>query len=323
MTIDHEREIGIVHEINTMYDELDFNLISDFHGISNHIYNSIISLIKITILKNQMNFKMANECEFPELMNDDQLTHLYPNSGYFNGEPICEFLNLIKLKYLIHRVMFNQRKRGERMNFIRGFRMVMGNGKVAVIIIGITNLFETRVNEYKPFHNNKFPVNDILFNNSNGVAFEVESIKFNEYGNNLWQFTKFKNIFNEGDELLNKMGDCIGKITSIFDDCNMPFKNSIIQPVFSTPNLGEIKLNLIKVKNEEVDCFRDVGRVIQFTSGSGDGERDGECAICREGYGQSSQFAMMLINCQHIYHIECITNWIRVSKDGKCPLCRL
>lgn len=315
MTIDHQKEIGIVHEVNLMYDELDFNLISDFHGISNHIYNSIISMIKIIILKNQMDFQIANECKFPELMCDDELIHLYPNSSYYNGEPICEFLNLIKLKFLIHRVMFNQKKSGKRMNFIRGFNIKLGNGKVAVIIIGITNLFETRANEYKPFHHNKFQIN----NNKgliNDIAFDVESIKFNEYGNNLWQFTKFKNIFNEGDELLKKLDQCILKINGIFNDLNTPFINSIIQPVFSTPNLGEIKLNLIKIKNDINSNFKDVAKVIRLSN-----LQDNEnCAICMEKH---DKFAMMLMNCQHFYHIGCLINWLDISKGGKCPLCRL
>jgi len=45
-----------------------------------------------------------------------------------------------------------------------------------------------------------------------------------------------------------------------------------------------------------------------------------DCAICIEsGSGES-----IMINCgnNHVYHVKCIDEWIRIKGEGVCPMCR-
>ena len=44
------------------------------------------------------------------------------------------------------------------------------------------------------------------------------------------------------------------------------------------------------------------------------------CSICLEDGTQNKNNYTIKLKCGHIYHIECIQNWINVKKE--CPICR-
>ena len=49
-----------------------------------------------------------------------------------------------------------------------------------------------------------------------------------------------------------------------------------------------------------------------------------ECSICLDHIGYNNQDYIILPNCLHKYHFNCLYNWESINKksDGyKCPLC--
>jgi hypothetical protein len=42
------------------------------------------------------------------------------------------------------------------------------------------------------------------------------------------------------------------------------------------------------------------------------------CSICLDDF--NSEKEVIFLDCKHIYHMECIIEWI--NKDASCPLCR-
>lgn len=44
------------------------------------------------------------------------------------------------------------------------------------------------------------------------------------------------------------------------------------------------------------------------------------CSICRDDIGVTSQ--AMPSSCLHVFHVDCIEEWIRTSGQNSCPLCR-
>lgn len=45
---------------------------------------------------------------------------------------------------------------------------------------------------------------------------------------------------------------------------------------------------------------------------------DNKCSICLENYDQDNR--CLLLPCDHLFHVICSANWIRVKES--CPLCR-
>ncbi len=46
--------------------------------------------------------------------------------------------------------------------------------------------------------------------------------------------------------------------------------------------------------------------------------KNSTCSICLEEFNSEKEIAVL--DCKHIYHMECIIVWI--NKDPSCPLCR-
>ena len=47
-------------------------------------------------------------------------------------------------------------------------------------------------------------------------------------------------------------------------------------------------------------------------------DKNNHCSICLEDF--NSEKEIVFLDCKHIYHMECIIEWI--NKDPSCPLCR-
>ena len=47
-------------------------------------------------------------------------------------------------------------------------------------------------------------------------------------------------------------------------------------------------------------------------------DKSSTCSICLEEFNSEKEIAFL--DCKHIYHMECIIEWI--TKDASCPLCR-
>jgi hypothetical protein len=48
----------------------------------------------------------------------------------------------------------------------------------------------------------------------------------------------------------------------------------------------------------------------------------GECSICLIEYNDNSKI-IKIRKCEHIYHQECISEWIITNNKLSCPLCRI
>lgn len=47
---------------------------------------------------------------------------------------------------------------------------------------------------------------------------------------------------------------------------------------------------------------------------------EAECSICLMEYGEEEDLGVLA--CGHKYHAACIGNWVRVSDNVNCPICR-
>ncbi|TYI71424.1 hypothetical protein E1A91_D08G293800v1 [Gossypium mustelinum] len=47
----------------------------------------------------------------------------------------------------------------------------------------------------------------------------------------------------------------------------------------------------------------------------------GSCSVCMESFGKSEKIARR-VSCGHVYHHNCITNWLLNGNGDSCPLCR-
>ena len=48
-----------------------------------------------------------------------------------------------------------------------------------------------------------------------------------------------------------------------------------------------------------------------------------ECSICLDFFQKQEPQAVLLLACNHVFHIDCLTNWLREKgENSKCPVCR-
>ncbi|XWS26783.1 hypothetical protein CRYUN_Cryun26dG0059800 [Craigia yunnanensis] len=47
----------------------------------------------------------------------------------------------------------------------------------------------------------------------------------------------------------------------------------------------------------------------------------GSCSVCMESFWQSEEAARQ-VSCGHVYHHNCITDWLSNGNSNSCPLCR-
>ena len=70
---------------------------------------------------------------------------------------------------------------------------------------------------------------------------------------------------------------------------------------------------------QRVDAFENAHvKRLNVTAGEG-GEKGPSCCICVTEY-QEGEVVKKLPNCTHIYHLDCIKEWLEYK--GNCPLCR-
>ncbi|GLT41821.1 hypothetical protein SLA2020_158590 [Shorea laevis] len=81
------------------------------------------------------------------------------------------------------------------------------------------------------------------------------------------------------------------------------------------PYTSFIALNMIKETLPVIE-FRKYSRLQQGAVG------DHDCAICL-GSINGSEEIRELVNCNHVYHKECLDRWMDEGNNVTCPLCRL
>ena len=69
-------------------------------------------------------------------------------------------------------------------------------------------------------------------------------------------------------------------------------------PINNSKIIEKIKKNIISI--EDID------------------KSSSTCSICLDDFNSEKEIAFL--DCKHIYHMECIIEWI--NKDASCPLCR-
>ncbi len=79
--------------------------------------------------------------------------------------------------------------------------------------------------------------------------------------------------------------------------------NELPQPIISC-NQG-----LIKKIQKKANTYNNISKHNKI---------DINCTICLEDYKSTDM--VIILNCNHIYHMVCILEWIR--QDPSCPLCR-
>lgn len=47
------------------------------------------------------------------------------------------------------------------------------------------------------------------------------------------------------------------------------------------------------------------------------------CAICLLDFQTSDTISQLECHFKHIYHVSCLTEWIKSSKNYSCPVCRV
>ena len=48
-----------------------------------------------------------------------------------------------------------------------------------------------------------------------------------------------------------------------------------------------------------------------------------ECSICLEYFKKQEAQAVLLLACNHVFHIDCLTNWLKEKgQSSQCPVCR-
>ena len=75
---------------------------------------------------------------------------------------------------------------------------------------------------------------------------------------------------------------------------------------FKDDNFNELNTNLINVY-KEIDYLSE--------------EENDICSICLEKYFDEENLKKVVsLNCDHLFHKECIDNWIKINKN--CPMCK-
>lgn len=80
-------------------------------------------------------------------------------------------------------------------------------------------------------------------------------------------------------------------VSDLDNSLNQESRNAINSKIIS-----EIKKNTVKLENI----------------------KEPTCSICLEDFDSGKE--IICLDCKHIYHTECIIQWI--NKDASCPLCR-
>lgn len=77
----------------------------------------------------------------------------------------------------------------------------------------------------------------------------------------------------------------------------------------------------VMILGEEMpkDMFEDLAKMISPTLKGfkfGCAPQDFQCPVCFQG----NNSPVVITECDHIYHLDCIENWLKIRTD--CPICR-
>ncbi|CAN0892319.1 E3 ubiquitin ligase BIG BROTHER-related [Linum grandiflorum] len=76
--------------------------------------------------------------------------------------------------------------------------------------------------------------------------------------------------------------------------------------------VGEEKRGLTAEEISAAGCLRKR----KFAELAGDVEM---CVICQAEYEETEEEVVEIIGCGHVYHKECVTNWLFIRRS--CPIC--
>jgi hypothetical protein len=153
-------------------------------------------------------------------------------------------------------------------------------------------------------------------NESNRTSMENTLIDlYNEFNDNLdlniadfkYNYYAFFYIYNIYINMYSDESAMYNTILQIFDEYNSLLTNSIDLQI----NVENISPGTILERNK-----------IKFTviEKNYDEYTDDCCSICLQE-SQESQEQIIKTNCNHIFHLQCLSNWVNQNKKT-CPICR-
>jgi hypothetical protein len=80
------------------------------------------------------------------------------------------------------------------------------------------------------------------------------------------------------------------------------------------------KMKNLKQKNMTLGLIRSI-KSFKYHSLMQQCEPDEECSICCAEYGAEEIVCRLNCNPRHIFHKECLVNWIKIGSNS-CPICR-
>jgi hypothetical protein len=159
-------------------------------------------------------------------------------------------------------------------------------------------------------------------NESNRTSMENTLIDlYNEFNNNLnvntvdfnYNYYDFFYIYNIYINMYSDEGGMYNTILQIFDEYNTLLTESINLQI----NVENISPRVILERN------RIIFTVLE--KNSHEYTDDDCCSICLFPYNdleqQESQEEIIKTNCNHIFHLQCLSTWVNQNKKT-CPVCR-
>ena len=94
-----------------------------------------------------------------------------------------------------------------------------------------------------------------------------------------------------------------------------------IQMMFYSIIFISFGYNIYKICNPSFKKFNDYFKIYKLKSFKSENDLLEDCSICLNNLSKNQK--IIKLNCNHLYHKECIINWFKKDNENTCPLCRI
>ncbi|GMM31626.1 hypothetical protein DAMA08_043710 [Martiniozyma asiatica (nom. inval.)] len=143
-----------LEQLKIINSRTDFDMVSDFHAISNRLYNVAMDGLKDLFTRTEtlhgIEETLASLVNAPEILLDRFVGYRIDSINdcdEFKDKTFKEFMNALKFEFIVHRQMFNHKCQGRNMSILRAFRFKDKLNKnlelnigVPVLVVGMTCL---------------------------------------------------------------------------------------------------------------------------------------------------------------------------------------